>query len=96
MNLGDKVYESKIIEKNLRTLPERFHLKVTAIEIVKHLDKLKVKELVGALETYEMTFLINSSSAKSYSKATSMVLKTTKEEDTNSSSSDSDEDPSME
>nr|CAD1827565.1 unnamed protein product [Ananas comosus var. bracteatus] len=49
-NLGEKISDSKIVRKILRTLPERFRPKVAAIETVKHPDELKVEELVGALQ----------------------------------------------
>ena len=31
-NLGETIYEPKIVRKVLRSLPERFHAKITAIE----------------------------------------------------------------
>ena len=35
-------------------MPESFRAKVTAIEESKDLDDIKVQELVGSLQTYEM------------------------------------------
>ncbi|XP_042973013.1 uncharacterized protein LOC122304816 [Carya illinoinensis] len=52
-NLGEKVDELRTMRKILRSLPERFRLKVTAIEENKDLDTIKVEELVGSLQTYE-------------------------------------------
>ena len=37
-NLGESIAESKIVRKILRSLPERFHAKITAIEEVKDID----------------------------------------------------------
>ena len=39
-NLGKSIAESKIIEKILRSLPKRFHAKITAIEEVKNIDQI--------------------------------------------------------
>ena len=38
----------------LRSLPERFHAKITAIEESKDIDKIPLIELVGNLQTYEL------------------------------------------
>ena len=48
-NLGEKTEDSKIVKKILRSLPESFRAKVTAIEESKDLDDIKVQELVGSL-----------------------------------------------
>ena len=53
-NLGESIEKSKIVRKILRSLPERFHAKITAIEEVKGIDKIPLTELVGNLQTYEM------------------------------------------
>ena len=54
-NLGEKTKDSKIVRKILRSLPESFHAKVTAIEESKDLDDIKVQELIGSLQTYELS-----------------------------------------
>ena len=54
-NLGKKTEDSKIVRKILRSLSESFHAKVTAIEESKDLDDINVQELVGSLQTYEMS-----------------------------------------
>ena len=41
-NLGEKTEDSKIVKKILRSLPESFRAKVTAIEESKDLDDIKV------------------------------------------------------
>ena len=48
-NLGESIVESKIIRKILRSLPKRFHAKITAIEEVKDIDQIPLTELVGNL-----------------------------------------------
>ena len=58
-NLGEKTEEktddSKVVRKILRSLPESFRAKVTAIKESKDLDEIKVKELIGSLQTYELS-----------------------------------------
>ena len=54
-NLGEKTEDSKIIRKILRSLPESFRAKVTTIEESKDLDDIKVQELIGSLQTYELS-----------------------------------------
>ena len=53
-NLGETILEPKIVRKVLRSLPERFHTKITAIEESKDIDKIPLTELVGILQTYEL------------------------------------------
>ena len=48
-NLGEKTKDSNIVRKILRSLPESFRAKATAIEESKDLDDIKVQELVGSL-----------------------------------------------
>ena len=48
-NLGEKTEDSNIVRKILRSLPESFRAKVTAIEENKDLDDIKVQELIGSL-----------------------------------------------
>jgi phosphomevalonate kinase len=52
-SLGKSVSDVKLIQKILRSLPERFKIKVTIIEESKDLDEMKIEELVGSLQTYE-------------------------------------------
>ena len=48
-NLGETIPEPKIVRKVLRSLPERFHAKITAIEESKDIEKIPLIELVGNL-----------------------------------------------
>ena len=48
-NLRETIPEPKIVRKVLRSLPERFHAKITAIEESKDIDKIPLTELVGNL-----------------------------------------------
>ena len=84
-NLGETILEPKIVRKVLRSLPDRFHAKITAIEESKDIDQIPLKELVGNLQTYELgLFRIGKSS-----KSKSMALKA-KSSDTDESSDDED------
>ena len=53
-NLGETIPEPKIVRKVLRSLPKRFHAKITAIEESKDIDKIPLTKLVGNLQTYEL------------------------------------------
>ena len=53
-NLGESIAESKIVRKILKSLPKRFHAKITVIEEVKDINQLPLIELVENLQTYEM------------------------------------------
>ena len=54
-NLGEKMEDSKIVRKILRSLLKSFRAKVTAIEESKDLDEIKIQELIDALQTYELS-----------------------------------------
>ena len=54
LNLGEKIEDAKVVRKILRSLPESFQAKVTAIEESKDLDEIKIQELIGSLQTYEL------------------------------------------
>ena len=68
-NLGETILEPKIMRKVLRSLPERFHAKITMIEESKDIDKIPLTELVGNLQTYELVLTRIGKSDKSKSMA---------------------------
>ena len=84
-NLGETILEPKIVRKVLRSLPERFHAKITVIEESKDIDKIPLTELVGNLQTYKLGLSRIGKSGK----GKSMALKA-KSNDTNESSDDED------
>ena len=84
-NFRETIPEPKIVRKVLRSLPKRFHAKITAIEESKDIDKIPLTELVGNLQTYELRL---SRIGKS-DKGKSMALKA-KSSDTDESSNDED------
>jgi hypothetical protein len=71
VSFGKRVFDVKLIKKILRSLPDRFRIKVTSIEESKDLDSVKIEKLVGSLQTYEY-------SLPSIKKAKGMAFKTTK------------------
>ncbi|CAM8895604.1 unnamed protein product [Rhodiola kirilowii] len=52
--LGKPIDEERLASKILRSLPPRFAMKVTAIEEMHDITKLKLDELMGSLRTYEI------------------------------------------
>ena len=68
-NLGETILELKIVRKVLRSLLERFHAKITAIEELKDIDKIPLTQLVGNLQTYELGLTKIDKSGKSKSMA---------------------------
>ena len=82
-NLGEKTEDSKIMRKILRSLPESFRAKVTTIEEIKDLDDIKVQELIGSLQTYELSLPLQR-------KSKSLALKTINEKVEAHHSSDED------
>ena len=87
-NLGECIVESKIVRKILRSLPERFHAKITAIEEVKDIDQIPLTELVGNLQTYEMRLCLMGKGGKSKN----LALKGIEEEIEDSKDEDESED----
>ena len=53
-NLRETSPEPKVVRKVLRSLPERFHAKITAIEESKDIDSIPLTKLIGNLQTYEL------------------------------------------
>ena len=53
-NLGETILEPKIVRKVLRSLPKRFHAKITTIEESKDIDQIPLTELVSNLQIYEL------------------------------------------
>ena len=52
--LGEKIDEAPLVQKILRSLLERFNLKVSAIEELSDLKTLHIDQLLGTLTAYEM------------------------------------------
>ena len=84
-NLGETILKPKIVKNVLKSLPERFHAKIIAIEESKNNDKIPLTELVDNLQTYELGL----TRIGKLSKGKSMALKA-KSSDTDESSNDED------
>ena len=82
-NLGEKTEDLKVVRKILRSLQESFRAKVIAIEESKDLDEIKVKKLIGSLQTHEL-------SLPNQRKSKSLALKTINERVEAHDSSDED------
>ena len=81
LNLGEKIEDVKVVRKILRSLPKSFQAKATAIEECKDLDEIKIQELIGSLQTYELGLPFHKSSK-------SLALKTINERMDDSSEED--------
>ena len=84
-NLGETIPKTKVVRKVLRSLLERFHAKITAIEESKDIDSIPLMKLVGNLQTYELGL----TRIEKGSKSKSMALKA-KSNETNESFDDED------
>ncbi|KAA0042158.1 gag-pol polyprotein [Cucumis melo var. makuwa] len=75
--LGKKNFDSKIVQKVLRSLPRKFDMKVTSIEEAHDITTLKLDELFGSLLTFEMAI-----SDRENKKGKGIAFKSIYEEDT--------------
>jgi len=48
-SLVEKISEEKLVRKILRSIPKRFDMKVTTIEVAHNISSMKVDELIGSL-----------------------------------------------
>lgn len=51
--LGEKISEKNLVKKILRSLTEKFDIKVIIIEQAQEFRSIKVDELIGSLKTFE-------------------------------------------
>ena len=70
-NLREQILKPKNVRKVIRSLLERFHAKIIAIEESKDIDKIPLTKLVGNLQTYELDL----TRIRKESKSKSMALK---------------------
>jgi hypothetical protein len=84
VSLGKKVSDAKPIKKILRSLSERFRIKITTIEKSKDLDSMKIEEFVESLQIYNF-------SLPPVKKAKTIALKAAKKKSKVSSKDDTDE-----
>ncbi|RVW76451.1 hypothetical protein CK203_056890 [Vitis vinifera] len=81
--------------KILRSLPSKWHTKVTAIQEVKDLTKLPMEELIGSLMTYEINLTKKLQEGEDKKKKSIALKATTKEEEDVEEEKPSDEDDDL-
>jgi hypothetical protein len=52
--LGEKILEEKLVRKILRSLPKKFDMKVIDIEEAQDIGIMRVDEIIGSLQTFEL------------------------------------------
>ena len=77
--LGKTYKESENVMKILRSLPSKWHTKVTAIQEAKDLTKLPMEDLIGSLMAYEIN--LENKQQKVKTKKKSIALKATNKEE---------------
>ena len=78
LNIGEKIEDTKVVRKILRSLPKSFRAKVTVMKESKDLDEVKIQEHIGSLQTYELRL-------SSHKSSKSLALKTINERNGDSS-----------
>src|ERR1044072_1134842 len=53
--LGENMSDDKLVRKILRSLPKRFAMKVMTIEEAQDIASMQVDELIGSLQTFELS-----------------------------------------
>ncbi|RVW33035.1 hypothetical protein CK203_101230 [Vitis vinifera] len=79
--IGKDHKESKKVVKILRSLPSKWHIKVTAIQEAKDLTKLPMEELIGSLMTCEINLAKKLQEGEDKEKKSIALKATTKEEE---------------
>lgn len=59
---GENIQEKKVVEKVIRSLPNKFNMVVVTIEESKDLSQLTVEEVMGSFLTHESRFSRNDES----------------------------------
>jgi hypothetical protein len=81
VSLGKSVSDVKLLWKILRSLADLFRLKVTTIEESKDLEEMKIEELVGSLQSYELSLPLVKKVKTIALKASKKKIKVSSEED---------------
>nr|CAN64244.1 hypothetical protein VITISV_038460 [Vitis vinifera] len=93
--LGKTYKESEKVMKILRSLPSKWHTKVTTIQEAKDLTKLPMEELIGSLMTYEINLTKKLQEGEDKKKKSVILKATTKEEEDVEEEKPSDEDDDL-
>jgi hypothetical protein len=83
VSLRKSVSDVKLSQKILRSLPERFRIKVTTIKESKDLEEMKIEELVGSLQTYELSLSPVKNVKTIFLKASKKKVRVSSEEESN-------------
>ena len=94
-NLGESIAKFKIVMKILRSLPERFHAKITVIKEVKDIDQIPLIELVRNRQTYEMGLGLMGKGGKSRNLALKGIEEEIDDSEDDDESKDEDEDEDL-
>jgi hypothetical protein len=81
VSLGKTVLDVKLIRKILRSLLEQFRIKVTTIEESKDLEEMKIEELVGSLQTFDLSLTLVKKVKTIALKASKKKVRVSSEED---------------
>jgi hypothetical protein len=81
VSLGKPISNVKLIRKILRYLPERFRIMVMTIEESNDLEEMKIEELVGSLQTYELSLPLVKKLKTIALKASKKKIKASSEDD---------------
>ncbi|KAL6345676.1 hypothetical protein AAG906_017412 [Vitis piasezkii] len=93
--LGNTYKESEKVMKILRSLPSKWHTKVTTIQEAKYLTKLPLEELIGSLMTYEINLAKKQQEGVEKKKKSIALKVTTKEEEEVEEEKQSEEDEDL-
>ncbi|RVX13381.1 hypothetical protein CK203_021150 [Vitis vinifera] len=93
--LGKTYRNPRRVMKILRSLPSKWHTKVTAIQEAKDLTKLPMEELIGSLMTYEINLTKKLQEGEDKKKKNITLKATTKEEEDVEEEKPSDEDDDL-
>ncbi|RVW31108.1 hypothetical protein CK203_093164 [Vitis vinifera] len=93
--LGKTYKESEKVMKILRSLPSKWHTKVTAIQEGKDLTKLPMEDLIGSLMTYDINLTKKLQESEDKKKKNIALKATTKEEEDVEEEKPSDEDDDL-
>ncbi|XP_050919533.1 uncharacterized protein LOC127137087 [Lathyrus oleraceus] len=73
--LGEKMSEEKLVRKIIRSLPKKFDIKVTTIEEAQDINTMRVDELIGSLQTFELVKQMGDTIFISQSKYAKSIVK---------------------
>ena len=93
--LGKTYKKSEKVMKILRSLPSKWHTKVTAIQEAKDLTKLPMEELIGSLMTYEINLTKKLQEGEDKKKKSIALKATIKEEENVEEEKPSEEDDDL-